>query len=177
MAKPMSRPTVLLPGQEKSITVTLRSVRNPPLDIKLTSQLPTTSVLEIKSAVAENTSIPTAKIKLLYNKKPVADTKVLKDLVADGGAPEVEFSVMVLGGAAAVAAATTTPATPSSDPGPKSEAALREDALPASGAAALETPEFWADLKSFLTLRLKDEDAAARAADVFQQAWTSKVQT
>jgi hypothetical protein len=95
----------------------------------------------------------------------VVDSKALKDLVAEDGPAEVEFSVMVLGGAAAV-----TPA----DPGPKSEVALKEDEPAASGAAALETSEFWADLKSFLTLRLKDEQAAETTADLFQQAWKAK---
>ena len=180
MAKPMSKPVVVAPGQEPSITVTLRSVRNPPLDIKLTSQLPMTSVHQIKSVVAEKTGIASAKIKLLHKKKPVADSKALKDLVEESGPPQVEFSVMVIGvGAVAGAGAGAgvagqEPAATSAEAGPGSETAAKEDEPTVIGAAALDTAEFWTDLKSFLMLRLKDEATAERATALFQEAWKTK---
>ncbi|KAJ3468568.1 hypothetical protein MRS44_002633 [Fusarium solani] len=101
MPKAMSKPTHLAPGSERSVTVSLKSLRNPPLSIKLTSQPLDTSVLDIKSNVQKQTRIPVAKMKLLHNKKPVPDSKILKDLLGDTDL-SIEFTVMVIGGAAAI---------------------------------------------------------------------------
>ncbi|KAH7154995.1 cell-cycle control medial ring component-domain-containing protein [Dactylonectria estremocensis] len=156
MSKPMSKPLNLAPGQERSIKVTLKSLRNPPLDIKFTSQPLDTSVLDIKSKVLAQTRIPVAKIKLLHNKKPVPDSKVLKDLLGDTETA-IEFSVMVIGGAAAI-------------PPEKPEAAPK--AAP-TGQAALETEEFWDDLKGFLMQRLKDQAQAEELSTLFKSSWQS----
>lgn len=144
-----------LPGQERSIKVTLKSLRNPPLDIALSSQPLTTSVLDIKSQVTAQTRIPTDKMKILHNKKPVSDSKVLKDLLGESDT-KAEFSVMVMGGAAAI---------------PKEEE--KEASVEPTGASALETTEFWDDLKGFLMQRLKDEDEAARLSGLFKTSWES----
>lgn len=155
----MSKPTSLAPGQERSITVTLKSLRNPPLDIKLSSQPLNTSILDIKNQVESQSRIPADKIKLLDNKKPVPDSKVLKDLITDTQS-SVEFSVMVIGGAAAVKPAE--PAPVANDP-----------AHGDIGEAALETAEFWSDLKGFLLQRLKDE----KKAEELSALWRSTYQT
>jgi ubiquitin-like protein 4 len=158
MPKVMSKPTNLAPGQEKSISVTLKSLRNPPLDIKLSSQLRNTSILDIKSSVAAQTRIPIDKMKILHKKKPISDSKVLKDLLGDEETA-IEFSVMVLGGAAAV----------------PSEADTKSIEATTSGAAAvLETAEFWADLKSFLGQRLGDEKKAEELSALFHSSWRTK---
>lgn len=156
MPKPMSKPTATsLPGQERSIKVTLKSLRNPPLDISLTSQPLTTSILDIKSQVTAQTRIPTDKMKLLHNKKPVSDSKVLKELLGDSDL-KIEFSVMVIGGAAAI---------------PKEEEQdMRSEP---TGALALETPEFWSDLRGFLMQRLKDEEQAEQLSGLFKSSWES----
>ncbi|KAI1878971.1 hypothetical protein JX265_003148 [Neoarthrinium moseri] len=160
MSKPSSQKTA--PGSERSLTVALKSLRNPPLDIKLSSQSLNTSVLDLKGAVVEQTGIALDKIKLLHKKKPVVDSKVLKDLAADGETT-VEFSVMVLGGAAAVPKAAAQSLSSSSDvaQGP-------------SGNEVLETSEFWDDLKGFLLQRLRDEKDAEVLYDTFQAAWKAK---
>lgn len=155
MPKAMSKPQSLAPGQERSITVTLKSLRNPPLDIKLSSQLLNTSVMDIKSAVSEQARIPVDKMKLLHNKKPVPDSKVLRDLVKDGDT-SIEFSVMVIGGAAAVQSAEIPVA-----------------ATPA-GTEVLETDAFWADLKGFLLQRIKDEKQADELSTLFRSSWQAK---
>ncbi|KAF7542857.1 hypothetical protein G7Z17_g11218 [Cylindrodendrum hubeiense] len=160
MPKPMSKPSKLAPGQERSITVTLKSLRNPPLDIKLTSQPLDTSVLDIKSKVLAQTRIPIAKMKLLHNKKPVPDSKVLKDLLGDADTA-IDFSVMVIGGAAAI---------PPEEP--KEEPKAAPKAQP-TGSAALETDEFWADLKGFLMQRLKDQAQAEQLSTLFKSSWQS----
>ncbi|KAL3421290.1 hypothetical protein PVAG01_07735 [Phlyctema vagabunda] len=159
MAKPLAKRQKLAPGQERSITVALKSLRNPPLDITLSSQTPNTSILDLKNAVSEKASIPAAKLRLLYKKKPVGDSKVLKDVVGEDES-SVEFSIMVLGGAAAV-----TKEEPADATAPVAQGQ--------SGKEALVTEEFWSDLKGFLTQRLRDEKQADKAYDIFKGAWES----
>src|SRR5277367_815932 len=112
MPRPMAKRQKLAPGQERSLTISLKSLRNPPLDVVLTSQSPLTSILDLKIEVSSQSSIPVDKIRILHKKKPVGDAKVLKDLVGEEET-SVEFSVMVMGGAASVKmegiAVATTP--------------------------------------------------------------------
>ena len=150
----MSKPLNLAAGQERSLTVTLKSQRNPPLDIKLTSQPLHTSILDIKSHVSQQTRIPVDKMKILLNKRPITDSKVLKDVVDDKDT-RVEFSIMVMGGAAAIQPEESAPTKP-------------------TGSDALETDEFWADLNGFLMQRLKDEAAAEEMGRLFKSSWQSR---
>lgn len=159
MPKSFSKPQNLAPGQERSVTVQIKSLRNPPLDVKLTSQPLNTSVLDLKTSVSQKTRIPVEKMKLLHKKKPVADSKVLKDLAGDDEAV-VEFSVMVIGGAAAVI--------------PEQEAAQAAVESQPTGAAALETDGFWTDLKGYLMQRLKDEKEAEDLARAWRAEWQSR---
>ncbi|CRJ95914.1 hypothetical protein BN1708_002078 [Verticillium longisporum] len=162
MPKAFSKPAApLAPGQERSVTVVLKSLRNPPIDVKLTSQPLNTSVLDLKARVAETARVPADKLRLLHRKKPVPDSKILKDLAADDEAT-VEFAVMVIGGAAAV---QQPPADGEAGVGVAGEA---------TGAAALETESFWADLKGFLMQRLKDEAEAEKLAASWHADWASK---
>jgi hypothetical protein len=102
----------------------------------------------------------------LHNKKPVPDSKVLKDVVKKGE-ERVEFSVMVIGGAAAVRK--------------REEEVLPEDldgnqgrGKQASGAEVLRGEEFWSDLRGFLTQRLRDEAEGEKVFGVFRKAWEGK---
>lgn len=159
MPKPMSKPTNLLPGQERSVKVTLKSLRNPPLDIALPSTPTSTSILDLKADLSRRARIPVEKLKILHSKKPVPDSKVLKDLIGDDeGVAAVEFSVMVLGGAASVLP----------------EESARPATEEPTGAAALETDAFWADLKGFLSQRLRDEAQAEELSRLFKTSWESK---
>lgn len=159
MLKPMTkRKAAPIPGQERSLTVFVKSLRNPPLDVKLSSQTPNTSVLDIKTAVSQDTGIPVEKMKLLFKKKPTPDSKVLKDLVGEDET-SAEFSVMVMGGAAAM----KTP--------PPAQA---EVAQGQSGKEVLDTKEFWDDLRGFLLQRIRDEKTAGDLTDTFQAAWKAK---
>ncbi|KAI0424680.1 cell-cycle control medial ring component-domain-containing protein [Xylaria sp. FL1042] len=165
MPKPMSKRkgTNVAPGQERSLVVTIKSLRNPPLDLRLSSQTLNTSIHDIKTYVAKETSIAEGKIKILHKKKPIPDSKVLKDLVGEDDTA-VEFSVMVMGGASAVAAAAPV----------EKHDAQGEVAQGLSGAGVLETQEFWADLKGFLLQRIRDEQLAADLTSTFQEAWKAK---
>ncbi|KAJ1327945.1 Blt1 N-terminal domain-containing protein [Microdochium nivale] len=184
MPRSMSKPTFsqpgdnsspssqLAPGSERSYTVQLTSARNPPLEVILPAQSLNTSVLDLKIAIAEKTSLGLDKIKLLYNKKPVADSKILKDILgveAAETAMKVEFGIMVMGGAAALAAAEAAKSAAST-----AATGGAEVAQGPSGDEVLETAEFWDDLRGFLLQRVRDETAAGNLADTFQAAWRAR---
>ncbi|KAH8907213.1 hypothetical protein BR93DRAFT_686399 [Coniochaeta sp. PMI_546] len=183
-----SSPSSSIPGSEPSLTVTLKSLRNPPLDLRLTSQPPTTSVLDIKNAVSQKTGLPLDKMRLLVRKKPVADSKILKELLASPEERTVEFSVMVLGGAASLAAAAAADAAggagnadkPAGDMGAEDKAPGgngeedRHVAVGLSGTDVLKTDEFWTDLGGFLQQRIRDEKAAGEVVGVFRGAWEGR---
>ncbi|KAK0634536.1 cell-cycle control medial ring component [Bombardia bombarda] len=187
-------------SEQHTVAVSVRSLRNPPLDISLPAPLPvaTTSALDVKAAVAAQTGIPLDKIKLLYNKKPAADSKTLKDLLAqpaggevDSSVKSIEFSVMVMGGAATLAAAeaarrqakeveeedkkaATTTTTPMEvDSQGREEEEDHTVAQGLSGAPVLETEQFWADLEGFLQQRVRDEKTAGELVKKFRGAWTA----
>ena len=167
------------PGDEPGVAVTVRSLRNPPLDVRLAPQPRSASLLDIKALVTAESGIPAQRLKLLHRRKPVADSKILADLLlasggadpekADGGhgggAPLVELSVMVMGGSA------TTPAAP----------AVATEETPGGGSGSgsasadvLDGDAFWLDLRGFLLQRVRDEKLAAELADVFQTAWRAR---
>lgn len=161
----MSKPSSLAraaPGQEPSISVSLKSLRNPPLDITLSALPPSTSVLDVKAAVQEQTRIPIDKMKLLLNKRPVVDSKVLKELRANESDRVIEFSVMVIGGAAAI-----LPLAETAEEVPVSTAQADD----ATVEAELETEAFWADLKGFLQQRLKAQGKGEELASLFRSSW------
>ncbi|KAI0484200.1 cell-cycle control medial ring component-domain-containing protein [Xylariaceae sp. FL0804] len=147
-------------------TVTVKSLRNPPVDVTLPAQGPDTSVLDVKAAVAQACGVPTPhaadRLRLLHRRKPVADSKVLREL-AGKGETAVEFSVMVIGGGGGGAAAQATAGE-----------AQKDVAQGQSGAEVLATKEFWDDLRGFLLQRVRDEKTAGDLTDTFQSAWKAK---
>jgi len=170
MPKPMSRTTraPLAPGRERSLTVAVRSLRNPPLDVRLSSQPLTTSLLDIKTAVAAQARLPADRVRLLHRKKPVADSKVLRDLVSGDDEAVVELSVMVVGGGAA---APVAPAPAAAGPAGKgggggdTETAAKE---------VVEGEAFWRDLRGFLVQRVRDEPQADELFSLFLRAWEDR---
>lgn len=181
MPHPMRRPSKpAAPGSAPTLTVSLRSIRNPPLDISLSSQPLTTSVLDLKQAVAENIgNTSTENIRLLYKKKPYSDAKSLKDIVGDEVPPggEAEFSVMIMGGAASEekpdTSAATSPDVVMGGTGSKEE--QTKDNAPVaqgmSGEGVLDTEEFWNDLLGFLIQRVRNHQVAEQALKSFKSAW------
>ncbi|KAL1841414.1 hypothetical protein VTJ49DRAFT_7091 [Mycothermus thermophilus] len=130
---------------EKAATVILRSPRNPPLTHTLPAVPLSLSLGELKARAAAELGAPVDKIKVLANKKPVGDTKLLADLVessgasssGDGGEVTMELGLMILGGAGVLkppAAVAGTP--PVVTPGGVSPAPE-----PAAAAAAAAAPE------------------------------------
>ncbi|MCJ1432088.1 hypothetical protein MMC27_001444 [Xylographa pallens] len=175
------------PGSAPALTVSLKSLRNPPLDISLSNKALTTSVLELKQAVAENIGVSgTDKIRLLYKKKPCADSKTLKDVIGDEVLKDVEFSVMVIGGVTAASEAapgaekdlgsaadgdTKMEDVPMAQ-GPSGVVVL--DAQGPSGAPLLETQQFWQDLDAFLIQRIGNKEVASEISALFSKAWENR---
>lgn len=173
MPKPISkrRGASVAPGQERSLVVTVKSLRNPPLDLRLSSQTLNTSIHDVKAYVAKETGVPEDKIRILHKKKPVPDSKVLKDLVGDSDTT-VEFSVMVMGGAAAAAAAAAAAVAEAATViQPDAQADVAQGL---SGADVLQTEQFWSDLNGFLSQRIRDDQLATELTNTFQQAWKAK---
>lgn len=161
--KPLAKRRKLSPGAERSLDITLRSARNPPLEIVLKAQSARLSVLELKNEVSRQASIPVEKIKVLYNKKPVGDAKVVSELVGEDDVG-VEFGLMVMGGAASVV---------------RKVEEVKEEVLPSTavgvhGKDVLQMEEFWTDLKGFLTQRVRDEEEGEKLAGLFRKAWDAE---
>ncbi|KAF1829683.1 hypothetical protein BDW02DRAFT_560608 [Decorospora gaudefroyi] len=143
-----------------------------------------TSIYDLKQHYATQTSIPANKIKILYKKKPVADSKTLAEVVGADAGPEVEFGVMVMGGGAA-GGGGGTPVTspPAVAPPTESEKGLASAGetsagmahgtagVSASGKEIVATEEFWGDLKTFVLQRIKDAEEGERLVAVFRGAW------
>ncbi|KAF2273871.1 uncharacterized protein EI97DRAFT_495803 [Westerdykella ornata] len=135
----------------------------------------TTSIFDLKQAYSTASSIPAAKIKILWKKKPAQDSKTVAEVVGqdiEGG--NVEFSVMVLGGATASAAApAAVPSPPAVAPG-EAEKGLAAG-VPAvqgpNGKEVVATQEFWDDLRGFVIQRIRNEEEGSRLAGVFKAAW------
>ncbi|KAJ4309030.1 hypothetical protein N0V94_009110 [Neodidymelliopsis sp. IMI 364377] len=138
-----------------------------------------TSVYDLKTQYATSTSIPAAKIKILYKKKPVTDSKLISEVVGADAGSDVEFGVMVMGGATA-GASTPSAESPVASP-PAAVLSESDKGLAGAGAAAVgptgkdivATDEFWGDLKNFVLQRIKDEHEGERLVGVFKKAWES----
>ncbi len=170
---------------------------------------PTTTLQAIKEQIqtylgGSDVVATTEKIKLLLNKKPVAGSKktVSEALEGSDGTEEVEFGVMIMGGApdpppqaqppptsatTDAAISITAPASekaaaeagaeekPDQTPMEGIETSTSEPLQPgeASGQAVLESPEFWTDLQGFLEQRIRSAEEAERMRGVFERAWRS----
>ncbi|KAI4639086.1 uncharacterized protein J4E92_002865 [Alternaria infectoria] len=174
-----------------SISVTLKPMKPTTPTIPLSSIDPSkTSVYDLKQQYATQASLSAAKIKILYKKKPVTDSKTLLEVIGTDAGSEVEFGVMVMAGAALGGAASPasagTPVTspPAVAPPTESEKGLASAGETAAGTATgaadaplghgkevVATDEFWGDLKNFVLQRTKDADESERLLGVFRGAW------
>ncbi|KAL5340669.1 cell-cycle control medial ring component [Aspergillus crustosus] len=190
------------PGSSKSITITLKSARSPVLNITIPgAPLSTTTISDLKDSVRERIAdtnsggkVPLEKIKILFKRKPVTGNgKTVKEVIADtgdegvellSGGKEVEFGVMVMGGAKVVEADGDE--TSQSERGEEGGGVplggsgsvvggqtTAKAAVGPSGDEVLQTEGFWDDLQGYLEQRLKDEDVARRLRGVFKEAWSA----
>lgn len=170
MPHPMRHPAISQPpGSSPTITILLKSLRNPPISLSLSSQSLSTSIHELKSAVVKEIGTEgsgTENIRVLYKKKPCPDSKTVKEVLGDEDVgKEMEFSIMVIGGATA------------SQSGLTRDEAKGPVAQGASGDEVLGSEEFWDDLKGFLVQRVRDEGKAAEVWETFRKGWITKEPT
>ncbi|OJK04888.1 hypothetical protein ASPACDRAFT_56311 [Aspergillus aculeatus ATCC 16872] len=179
-------PAAAAPGSSKSITVVLKSARNPALELSLPNvPLATTTATDLKDAVrariVDATSQKPAleKIKILYRKKPVTGNKTLAEMLSEEpallvGGKEVEVAVMVLGGGRVVADADAEGEQEGEGKVEDAAAAVESVSKPAvgpSGEEVVKTEAFWEDLQGFLEQRIKDAEEARRLRGLFREAW------
>lgn len=132
-----------------------------------------TSIYDLKSSYSTSTSIPAAKIKILYKKKPVPDSKTVAEVIGEDAGAEVEFGVMVIGGATAGAGSAVSP--PAVAPSEADKGLAAGTTAPAaqgpSGKEIVATDTFWEDLEGFVLQRIRDENEGKRLVGVFKSAW------
>ena len=169
------------PGSSKSITVHVKSARNPVLEFNVpNAPLSTTSVEDLKDAVqarivadAAGNKVPLEKIKILYKRKPVSG-KTIAEVVADepgmlAGGKTVEFGVMVMGGALVAEKQQQEQQEQEQQQQQPPSAVATEAAT--SGDGVLGTEAFWDDLQGFLQQRVGDKGEAERLRGLFKGAW------
>ncbi|KAL2810121.1 cell-cycle control medial ring component [Aspergillus granulosus] len=178
---PKKTKTPAVPGSSKSISITLKSARNPVLEFTIpNAPLSTTTISDLKDAVRERTletssenKVALDKVKILYKRKPVTGTgKTVGEVLTDAGEgaeKEVEFGVMIMGGARVVAAEGQKQGEGQQD---GSETTVKAAVGP-SGEEVLVTEQFWDDLQGYLGQRLKDEELAKRLRGIFGDAWAA----
>ncbi|PYH81534.1 hypothetical protein BO82DRAFT_310623 [Aspergillus uvarum CBS 121591] len=174
------------PGSSKSITVVLKSARNPALELTLPNMpLSTTTVTDLKDAVrarvvdATDAKPALEKIKILHRKKPVTGNKTLAEMLGEepallAGGKEVEVAVMVLGGGRVVPAEGEAQGEAEGQRGEEDTTAAEPVSKPAvgpSGEEVVKTEAFWEDLQGFLEQRVKDAEEARRLRVLFKEAW------
>ncbi|KAG9236123.1 cell-cycle control medial ring component-domain-containing protein [Amylocarpus encephaloides] len=159
LKKQSSSPTSSPTSSPSTFTVSLKSLRNPPLDVTIPSCDTDTSILNLKDKLSSESNIPVKALRILWNKKPVPDSKVLKDVLgSEQIGDKVEFGVMIIGGAAAIQKKEDV------------ADAMDIDTGMGHGPEILKTEGFWTDLRGFLVQRLKDEGEGDRLVKVFRGA-------
>ncbi|KAL4939823.1 hypothetical protein BDV06DRAFT_224661 [Aspergillus oleicola] len=179
------------PGSAKSISINLKSARNPSFEFTIpNAPLSTTSIADLKDAVRErivetnsDNKVASEKIKILFKRKPVSgNAKTVSEVVSDageeallGGGGSVEFGVMVMGGARVL---DSPEGQSQGQVEGQAERKVSEGgettakaAVGPSGEDVLQTVQFWDDLQGYLEQRLKDEDVARKMRGLFKGAW------
>lgn len=151
-----------------TMTVTMKSSRNPVMSLTLPGTDLGTTVLQLKEKVAKELRMnKTDKIRALYKKKPASDIKTIKELIGEedvGG--ELELSIMVMG----YKEESTSQGVEDTE--------MKDVEVPVaqgpSGEEVLKGEEFWSDLKGWLLQRIRDEGKAGEVFEKFSGSWTGK---
>ncbi|KAL9627576.1 MAG: hypothetical protein Q9204_006469 [Flavoplaca sp. TL-2023a] len=164
---------------EITISITLRSLKSPPLNLTLPAQPFSTSIFALKQAIAsEIERDSTDGIKILYQRKPCSDAKTVGEVVGEQAKGEVEFGVMVVGGGAAPAAAVDASVGKRVEGEDVKMGGGVEEGVPAaqgaSGDEVLGSAAFWDDLKGWLMLRVRDEGKAEEGWSLFKRGWDER---
>lgn len=163
----------------ETLTVTLSALRQSPgSPSPVTLSVPAkASIYDVKTQLASRTGYSLDKLKILWERKPINDSKLVSEATGSQGG-KVEMGVMYMG------APTNVPQPEASGPPSETAQALKaaETEKPGpdtaqqqhSGHAVLETTEFWDDLQGYLTQRLRDDTVAKEAADLWRRTWKSR---
>lgn len=149
-------------------TILLSSPKNPSFKYYVPSCTSTTSVSSLKSALSKAKALPVDKIRILYKKRPVTDSKVLKDFLSPDELMHkstIELGVMVMGGVA-VAGDPSIAMLESSETTNHGQRSTEADAN-----TMLQGDDFWHDLHGFLAQRLKDDKVSNEFYDRCKIAW------
>jgi hypothetical protein len=160
-----------------TLTITLKPLRasaTGPNVVTVSDQTPDSSIYDVKAACAKQAGYATDKVKILWERKPVGDSKTVKEVVGEDAkaGSEVEMGVMFMGqptlapggGNKEVSAAEQTEETT----GKAKDAPVPQGD---HGEAVLETEEFWNDLNGFLLQRLRDEAVTGKVTKQFRDSW------
>ncbi|KEF54917.1 uncharacterized protein A1O9_09360 [Exophiala aquamarina CBS 119918] len=183
------------PGSEAAaptVSITLKSARNPNMTLELPSLNPeTTTIQSLKEQIQSHLGGPSVvgidKVKILMNKKPVPPSKKTVSDAWDNkpAGHNIEFGVMIMGGAPDPPT-QQPPTVPASATGTELEKATPMEGVEAtrtasepvqpgveSGASVLESAAFWDDLQGFLEQRIRDQSEAQALRGIFEKAWRS----
>ncbi|KAF1953139.1 hypothetical protein CC80DRAFT_478098 [Byssothecium circinans] len=175
---PKPSPSATDPSSPETITITLKPMKptTPTIPVPNISAAKT-SIYDLKTSYATSTSLPAAKIKILYKKKPVADSKTVAEVIGTDAGDEVEFGVMVMGGAVPTPV-TSPPAVAPTEAEKGLVSGEKVEGGPAaqgpSGKEVVAGDAFWDDLKGFLVQRIRDEKEGERLVGVFKGAWENE---
>ncbi|KAL8757685.1 MAG: hypothetical protein Q9184_004146 [Pyrenodesmia sp. 2 TL-2023] len=161
----------------ETITLHLKSLRSPPLSLSLPSTSLSTSIHELKQKVANELGRSgTEGIKILFARKPAADTKTVREVLGAAAAeePEVEMQVMVVGG-------STLKGGEGEEEGGKEKGDVEmagTEGVPVaqgiSGEEVLGSDAFWDDLRGWLMQRVRDEGVVGDVWGAFKRGWDER---
>lgn len=141
-----------------------------------------TSIYDLKTQLAAKTGYAPDKLKILWERKPVSDSKTLKEATgaSDGS---LKMSVMYVGSPTNAPGAESSPAPATAgskdDRDGQGTAENMDVDQPTAwqgptGRALMESTDFWNDLRGFLVQRVRDEAVADEAIKLWRQQWTAK---
>ncbi|KAL9082005.1 MAG: hypothetical protein Q9159_006801 [Coniocarpon cinnabarinum] len=170
MSKPFPKSSESDPAvaSQQPINATLSPLRkapDSPAPVTLAIQ-PKASIYELKTQLSQRTGYASDKVKILWERKPVTDSKTVQEVIGkDAG--DVEFAVMYSGAPTAAPQASQ-----------QSLNQMDVDQTPVaqgqSGEAVLNTSQFWKDLQDFVLQRVRDEAVGKEAVALFEKAWKAR---
>lgn len=181
-ATPSAKPSS---SSSATLTITLKPLRasaTGPNAVVVKDQTPDSSIYDVKAACAAQAGYTTEKVKILWERKPVSDSKTVKEVVGEAAAPgaEVEMGVMFMGQptqAPARGSGESSPVPVAEEQGTDRRESVYEDASSAQaghGEAALESKEFWDELQGFVSQKLHNESLTTKVMQGFRQSYQSR---
>jgi len=172
-------PALISSTSTTAFTITLKPLRGTPVTI--TNQTPDASIYDVKAACAAQAGYLPEKVKVLWERKPVSESKTVREVVGEAAkeGAEVEMGVMFVGQPTEKAGGAaekdkekeveTAPAVEEDDVWHEAPVAPGQE----HGKAVLESDSFWQDLHGFVLQRIKDEAVTKELLAGFKKSWKS----